>query len=154
MGIEIERKYLVKDPSFKELSVSKHRLIQGYLNRDPYRTVRVRLKDDKGYITVKGKTIGETRLEFEYEIPHEDALELMELCESPVIDKTRYIVPFGNFLWEVDEFHGKLDGFTLAEIELPGVDTEFNIPTFIGKDVTGDPRYYNSNLHKFASIGF
>ncbi len=150
MGIEIERKYLVKDSSFKGMAVSKHNMIQGYLSRDPERTVRIRLKDNTAFITVKGITKGESRLEFEYEIPYEDALELIKLCESPVIDKTRYNVPYGNFIWEVDEFHGQLEGLTLAEIELPSTDTEFLIPSFIGKDVTGDPTYYNSNLHALS----
>ena len=147
MGIEIEKKYLVKNSSFKKLAVERHRIIQGYLSRNPERTVRVRIKDKQGFFTVKGITKGDTRTEFEYVIPYTDALELIKLCESPIIDKIRYIVPSGDLSWEIDEFNADLEGLILAEIELPSSETEYEIPPFIGREVTGDPQYYNSNIH-------
>lgn len=146
MGLEIEHKYLVKNDNYKGMATATYRIRQGYLNRDPERTVRVRTKGEKGYLTVKGKTRGATRLEFEYEIPVEDAEMMLGLCESPVLDKVRYIVPYKGHTWEVDEFLGDREGLVTAEIELPSEEERYDIPDFIGKNVTGDPRYYNSNL--------
>ena len=104
MSVEIEHKYLTSNDSYKEMAVSSQRISQGYLSRDKERTVRIRTKDDKGYITVKTKNIGDARNEFEYEIPFADAAALLKVCLPPVIQKTRYLVPFGDFLWEIDEF--------------------------------------------------
>lgn len=150
MALEIERKYLVVSDQYKRMASSCVELSQGYLNRDPERTVRVRIKGEKGYLTVKGKCCVDTRKEFEYEIPYSDALELLALCEKPIIAKTRYFVDFDGFEWEVDEFHGDLAPLVTAEIELPASDMKFPIPDFVGQDVTGDPRYYNSNLLNLA----
>lgn len=146
MGMEIEHKYLVKNDSYKSQSSAKSHILQGYLCREPERTVRVRVRDDKGFLTVKGKNSGASRLEFEYEIPLRDAVGLLELCIPPVLDKTRYIVPYCDHIWEVDEFHGDREGLVTAEIELKSESESYTLPDFVGADVTGDPRYYNSNL--------
>jgi adenylate cyclase len=146
MGLEIEHKYLVKDGSYKGLSIESHRIMQGYLSRVPERTVRIRVRDQEGFITVKGINKGDCRTEFEYSIPHSDAIELLKLCEGKIIDKIRYIIPFEGFKWEVDEFHGCHEGLVIAEIELPASDTLYTRPDFVGANVTGDPRYYNSSL--------
>lgn len=146
MGIEIEHKYLVINNSFKELAVTKHHITQGYLSKVPERTVRIRIINDKGFITVKGKNEGDRRIEFEYEIPVDDARSLMTLCMPGIIEKYRYIVPFGGYIWEIDEFLGERYGLTIAEIEIPSSDSEYLIPNFIGENVTGNPIYYNSNL--------
>lgn len=146
MGIEIEHKYLVKYEGYKEMAESKKDIRQGYLSRLPERTVRVRTVDDRGYLTVKGITVGDTRREFEYEVPYEDAVGMLAMCEDGVIEKTRYIVRFGGFVWEVDEFHGRKEGLTVAEIELPESGREYPLPPFVGENVTGNPAYYNSNL--------
>lgn len=148
MGLEIEQKYLVKNDSYRGMSASVREIRQGYLSRVPERTVRVRTVDDKGFITVKGLTRGLVRLEYEYEIPVTDARELLTLCEPPVIEKRRYIVDYAGKKWEVDEFMGHLSPLVVAEIELNSEDESYEIPPFIGKNVTGDPRYYNSNLSK------
>lgn len=145
MAHEIEHKYLVIDDSYRDMSVGIHHIKQGYLSRVPERVVRIRLLDDRGFLTVKGKNDGDIRLEFEYEIPAEDARQLLTLCEGRIIDKTRYIVPFKGFTWEVDCFAGD-DGLIVAEIELPSSDTAYPLPPFIGRNVTGQARYYNSNL--------
>ena len=147
MGVEIERKFLVKDESYKKLSNKQIKIQQGYLNRDPERTVRVRTCDSRGFVTIKGKTVGTTRLEFEYEVPLQDAQKMLALCIPPILSKTRYIVVgTDQLIWEVDEFHGDRAGLTVAEIELNKEDQLFSIPYFIGIEVTGDPRFYNSNL--------
>lgn len=148
MGLEIEHKYLVNDDSYRSMSSSVREIRQGYLSRVPERTVRVRTVDDKGYITVKGLTRGFVRLEYEYEIPAEDARELLGLCQPPILEKRRYIVDYAGKKWEVDEFMGHLSPLVLAEIELASEDERYDLPPFIGKNVTGDPRYYNSNLSK------
>ncbi|MBT4035379.1 MAG: CYTH domain-containing protein [Candidatus Marinimicrobia bacterium] len=146
MGQEIERKFLVTATTYRELAEGTH-YKQGYLNSQKERVVRVRTIDETGYMTVKGITKGATRLEYEYKIPAKDADELLEqLCEQPIIDKHRYKVPMGDFVWEIDEFHGENDGLTVAEVELLSEDQEFPKPEWIGEEVTGDPRYYNSNL--------
>lgn len=149
MGKEIERKYLVTDDSYKQRAFSMVAIKQGYLNRDPERTVRVRLYGDSGKITVKGLTKGIERLEFEYDIPASDAEEMLSLCEGRVLDKSRWLVKVEDgHIWEVDEFHGDLAPLVVAEIELRSADEEFYVPPFIGAEVTGDPRYYNSSLCK------
>lgn len=146
MGVEIERKYLVKDMSFKEMASDCTEIRQGYLNRNPERTVRVRTRGDKGYITVKGKNEGMSRLEFEYEIPFSDAIVMLTLCEPPIIEKHRYVVEYKGMMWEVDCFHGAKEGLVTAEIELPSENKAFEVPPFVGEEVTGEPQYYNSNL--------
>lgn len=146
MALEIERKYLVKNDTYKEMSTTSTRILQGYLSRDPERTVRVRVKGEMGFITVKGITRGATRLEFEYEIPIADAEAMLKLCIPPVIDKIRYIVPFRGYTWEVDEFAGHRAGLVTAEIELSSESEAYSVPSFIGQEVTGNPAYYNSSL--------
>lgn len=146
MSLEIERKFLVKDRSFEVLATAQSQISQGYLSREAERTVRVRLRDGKGFITIKSKNRGAVRGEWEYEIPERDARELLTLCEGRVISKTRYLVPWQGMTWEVDVFGGDLSGLILAEIELPSADAEFCAPPFVGEEVTGNQRYYNSNL--------
>ena len=135
MATEIEHKYLVNDDSYKAMATERHNITQGYLSRDKGRTIRVRVIDEQA-----------ARPEFEYDIPLADAEELLLLCEPPLIQKTRYIVPFHGNRWEVDEFGGDLLGLTLAELEIPCVDYAYDLPPFVGKDVTDDRRYYNSQL--------
>ncbi len=145
MAVEIERKFLVKSDLWRE-GASGEVYRQGYLNREKGRTVRVRLAGGRGYLTIKGVPQGFTRAEFEYEIPSDDAEQLLVLCEGPVIEKLRYRVPFEGFVWEVDEFLGANAGLVVAEIELPSEDTPFVTPPWAGKEVTGDARYSNSQL--------
>lgn len=145
MGVEIERKFLVKGEQWKNLA-DPVVYRQGYLCQDKDRTVRVRIAGSRGYLTVKGKNNGIERLEFEYEIPLHDADQLLHLASKPLIEKTRRKIPFGGFVWEVDEFFGENEGLVVAEIELPNADTSFQKPTWIGQEVSDDPRYYNSNL--------
>lgn len=145
MGKEIEHKYLVKNDGYVAMSVAEHHIRQGYLSRVPERTVRVRTYDNKGYITVKGKNMGDTRFEFEYEVPLCDAEEMLSLCEPPIINKVRYIVPYAGFTWEVDKFESNT-GLVTAEIELPDSNTKYSLPPFVGDNVTGNPIYCNSNL--------
>ncbi|MDE6321598.1 MAG: CYTH domain-containing protein, partial [Muribaculaceae bacterium] len=138
MATEIERKFMVEDMSFKDMAVSSSRITQGYLSPDKEATVRVRTRDDHGYLTVKGPNKGAVRSEWEYEIPIDDAIQMLSLSRTRVLDKTRYIVPYDGHNWEVDEFHGALEGLILAEIELPSEDTEVSLPPFVGREVTGD----------------
>lgn len=146
MGKEIERKFKVKDDTFKELSEGRlYR--QGYLGIEPESTVRVRIANNKGFITIKGAVSGAERREYEYEIPASEANEMIDfLCKKPVIEKYRYALTFGGFIWEIDEFLGENKGLVLAEIELQSKDQQFQIPDWIGEEVTNDMRYYNSNL--------
>lgn len=146
MATEIEHKYLVKNYLFKEMAYRTERIRQGYLCRKPEQTVRVRIAGHSAFLTVKGCNDGDTRLEFEYEIPYEDASTMLTLCPPPIIDKTRYYVNFDNLLWEVDEFHGHRSGLVTAEVELQTSSQTYKLPPFVGKNVTGDPSYYNSNL--------
>ena len=146
MAKEIERTFLVDDDSFKDMAVITVHILQGYLNRDPERTVRVRILNDSAFLTVKGKTKGFERDEFEYEVPLEDGLQMMNLCEGRKINKTRYIVPFEGFTWEVDEYHGDLEGLVVTEVEMDNPKAEITLPPFAGREVTGDPKYYNSQL--------
>ena len=149
MPQEIERKFLVPG-DFRGEAVEAVRISQGYLCSVPERTVRVRVKGDRGYITVKGKGSGSgaSRFEWEKEIPAGDARELLGLCEPGVIDKTRYSVPAGTHRFEVDVFHGDNEGLVVAEVELGSEDEEFVRPDWLGKEVTGDSRYYNASLSK------
>jgi CYTH domain-containing protein len=146
MGTEIERKFLMKDDAWRSLAKgTKYR--QGYLNSTKERVVRVRTIDDKGFLTIKGITTGATRVEYEYEIPDAEATAMLdELCEKPLIEKNRYKIAFGGFTWEVDEFFGENQGLIVAEVELESEDQPFEKPDWIGEEVTGDPKYFNSNL--------
>ena len=148
MGIEIERKFLLTSTHWKELAPgTSYR--QGYLNSTKERTVRVRTIDDKGFLTIKGLSVGATRIEYEYEIPVADAEHLLdELCEKPLIEKNRYKITHRGFVWEVDEFFGENKGLIVAEIELESEDQSFDKPEWVGEEVTGDPRYFNSSLIK------
>lgn len=146
MALEIERTFLVDDDSFRSMAKFTFHILQGYLNRDPERTVRIRIRNDSAFITVKGITRGLVREEFEYEIPLEDGLEMLKLCSGRILDKTRYIVPFEGYNWEVDEYHGDLEGLIVTEVELPDAKIEPPLPPFAGREVTGDPKYYNSQL--------
>jgi len=149
MATEIERKFLVKG-DFKTEVESSQRITQGYLSSIPERTVRVRIKGDQGFITIKGigSASGASRYEWENEIPVQEVNELLELCEPGVIDKTRYLVKSGAHTFEVDEFYGDNDGLTVAEVELSSEDEQFDRPGWLGEEVTGDARYYNSMLMK------
>ena len=148
MGVEIEKKFLLTGEEWKKLAGgTAYR--QGYLSSVKERTVRVRTINDKGFLTIKGISVGATRLEYEYEIPFDDANELLdELCEKPLIEKNRYKVEVGAHTWEIDEFFGENMGLVVAEIELESEDQEFETPAWVGEEVTGDPRYFNSNLIK------
>ena len=146
MATEIERKVLVEGDDDKRLASGHHEIRQGYLSRVPERTVRVRICDDTACITIKGKGEGAAHPEFEYAIPLDDALQLMTLCEPPVIVKTRHIVMHQGNRWEVDEFHGSLQGLVIAELEIPDVDCRFPMPDFLGREVTDDRHYYNASL--------
>ena len=149
MAQEIERKFLVGG-DFKSSAFKATRITQGYLSSVPERTVRVRVKGDKGYITIKGigNSTGVSRFEWEKEIPVEDVKALLEICEPGVIDKTRYLVKAGEHTYEVDEFYGDNEGLTVAEVELSDENEAFDKPSWLGEEVTGDPRYYNSMLMK------
>ena len=146
MGKEIERKFLVKGDTWRNAKGTM--FCQGYLNSEKERNVRVRTMEDKAYLTIKGIVIGASRMEFEYEVPLEDAAEMLEICEKPLIEKTRYKVQEGGFVWEVDEFLKENNGLIVAEVELESEDQAFFKPDWVGEEVTGDPRYYNSNLIK------
>lgn len=145
MGTEIERKFLVSDPSVVE-GVSGTVLRQGYLSRVAERTVRVRRAGDQAFVTVKGRNTGATRAEWEWEIPLEDAEGMLALCDGPIVDKTRHLIEFGDRTWEVDVFAGANAGLVMAEIEIESEDAEVALPPWVGREVTDDPRYYNSAL--------
>lgn len=149
MAQEIERKFLVNG-EFKSQAYQSVRIIQGYLCSVPERTVRIRIREEQGFITIKGKSDsdGLSRYEWEKQITVEDARELLQLCEPGVIDKTRYLVGVGNHVFEVDEFYGENEGLVLAEVELKSKDEPFERPGWLGAEVTGDLRYYNGMLSK------
>lgn len=143
---EIERKFLVKEnwqPKEKG-----DRIAQGYLSTEPGRTVRVRVRAGKGYLTVKGKNDGIRRLEFEYEVPLADAEAMLALCEQPIIEKTRYVETVDKSVWEIDVFEGANAGLRVAEVELPSADAPFSRPNWLGEEVSGQIQYYNSSLQK------
>lgn len=147
MQIETERKFLVKDDGYKGQAVESHRIRQGYIAHDMGRSVRVRILDDKGILTVKGPFVGlGSRPEWEKEISLQEAEDLFRLCKPGSIDKTRWIVPAGERKFEVDEFHGENEGLVMAEIELKSQDEAFGRPSWLGDEVTGDPRFYNGYL--------
>ena len=150
MAQEIERKFLVRDDSFKQMAASSSRIKQGYICSMRGRTVRVRIRDEKGYLTIKGPSdaAGMSRYEWEKEISLQEAEELMKLCEPGQIDKTRYLVNWGSHVFEVDVFYGENKGLVMAEVELQSEDESYERPPFLGKEVTGDVRYFNSFLMK------
>lgn len=146
MGTEIERKFLVLDDSWKAAAAGKP-YRQGYLQTAADRNVRVRIIGDQGYLTVKGRAAGITRLEFEYEVPLADAAQMLdELCFKPLIEKTRFLVEHAGMTWEVDEFAGDNAGLTVAEVELDDERQEVELPPWVGREVSDDPRYLNSSL--------
>lgn len=147
MPLEIERKFLVRG-DFRPFSTSRSRIVQGYLCADGHRTVRVRLRGEVGYLTIKGPSFkgGLSRYEFEKEITPDEALSLLRIALPGVIDKERWLVPVGNHLFEVDEFHGDNEGLIIAEVELSAEDEAFERPEWLGEEVTGQSRYYNSAL--------
>lgn len=149
MPQEIERKFLVTG-EYKSQAYAQNHIVQGYISSARGRTVRVRIRDDKGYLTIKGASneSGTSRYEWEKEIPLNEAEELMRICEPGIIDKTRYLVRSGKHVFEVDEVYGGNDGLVVAEVELASEDEPFEKPAFIGREVTGDIRYYNSQLMK------
>jgi CYTH domain-containing protein len=147
MQIEIERKFLVKDDSYKGQAVESYRIRQGYIAHDSGRSVRVRIRDGRGILTVKGPFIGlGSRPEWEKELSLQEAEDLFQLCKPGYVDKTRWIIPAGNRSFEVDEFHGENEGLVMAEIELGSEDEAFEKPSWLGQEVTGDKRYYNSYI--------
>lgn len=148
--VEIERKFLIISDGYRQEAIKTERITQGFLNTDPERTVRVRLKNDMGFLTIKGITYeqGTTRFEWEKEIPGDDAKHLLNLCEDGVVEKIRYTVRSGEHLVEVDEFLGTNMGLVIAEIELNGVEEDYVKPSWLGSEVTGNPKYYNSQLSK------
>ena len=153
MAKEIERKFLIVGDDWRDAAEGTF-FRQGYLSTVKERTVRVRSKGGRGFLTVKGVSVGATRSEFEYEIPIDDADEMLDsLCERPIIEKTRYQVSCQGFVWEVDEFAGDNAGLIVAEIELASEDQEFPRPSWVGQEVTDDPRYFNANLiaHPFKA---
>ncbi len=150
MAQEIERKFLVKNDSFKKDATKATRITQGYISSVPERTVRVRIKGDKGFITIKGigNESGASRFEWEKEIPVDEVKDLLKICEPGIIDKTRYLVPVGNHTFEVDEFYGDNEGLIIAEVELKDENEDFEKPDWLGEEVTGDVKYFNSMLMK------
>lgn len=146
MGIEIERKYLVASEDWRDLAAGVD-YRQGYLSTVKERTVRLRTIGDKGYLTIKGISIGASRMEYEYEVPTDDAHEMLdELCERPLIEKRRFKVSYAGLIWEIDEFFGENGGLIVAEVELEDENQLIDLPPWIGEEVTGDPRYFNSSL--------
>jgi adenylate cyclase len=145
MALEIEKKFLVTEDVWRNAQGTMYR--QGYLNSEKRRNVRVRIIEDKGYLTVKGMARGAVRAEYEYDIPKDEAEAMLnDLCEKPLIEKKRYKIKYKGHLWEVDEFFGENKGLILAEVELEREDENLIIPEWIGEEVTGDPKYFNSNL--------
>ena len=156
MNIEIERKFLVKNLNYKSESFEKKYIKQGYLNSDKNRTVRIRVSNNTGFITIKGKSNknGTSRFEWEKEIPVTEAEELLLLCEPTIIEKTRYLIKVGYHTFEVDEFAGENSGLVVAEIELNAEDEVFEKPNWLSKEVTGDLKYYNSSISKLPFINW
>ena len=152
MGLEIERKFLLSNDDWRHLGTPVH-YAQGYLAADDFRTVRVRVAGNQGFLTIKGASEGFSRLEFEYPIPVAEALQMLGLCVMPMIEKFRTKISFEGKVWEIDEFEGDNRGLIMAEIELHSEEESFIIPPWIGEEVTGDKRYFNSQLalHPFQS---
>lgn len=145
MALEIERKFLVADPSCVD-GVPGVRIAQGYLSLDPERTVRVRLAGDQAWITIKGRSSGISRAEHEFAIPAADAAGLLAMCLSSIIDKTRHVIHFAGHAWEVDVFHGENEGLVLAEVELEHESSSPAFPPWLGREVSDDPRFFNASL--------
>lgn len=146
MPLEIERKFLVNTIPSQQIHRSK-KVKQGYMVHDEHQVVRVRSMDNDHFLTIKSNSKGLSRLEFEYQIPKEDAMDMFEhLCGSGIIEKTRHYIETPNHTWEIDEFHGRNQGLVVAEIELESEDEQFDIPEWVGEEVSDDPRYYNMNL--------
>ncbi len=146
MGTEIERKFLLQSEAWRSLAAGI-RYRQGYLSSAKERTVRIRTAGDAAFLTIKGLAAGATRAEYEYAIPLEDGNEMLDtLAEQPLIEKVRYTIAYGNAVWEIDEFLGENQGLVVAEVELSSEDQPFDRPEWLGEEVTGDPRYYNSSL--------
>ena len=145
MPTEIERKFLVRDTSFLKGLTGSY-IAQGYLSTDPERTVRVRIKDHQGFLTIKGKTDGISRIEFEYQIPLDEAKNLLDLCLPTIIEKERFLIPIGSHTYEVDLFKGDNQGLIIAEIELKNKDETFKKPDWLGKEVSHETQYFNSAL--------
>ncbi|WP_310383895.1 CYTH domain-containing protein [Roseateles sp.] len=144
MGIEIERKFLVVGEAWKQ--GDGELISQGYLSRDPARTVRVRVTGDAAWLTIKGQSVGASRAEYEYAIPLADAQQLLMLCEGPRVEKIRRLVPYAGMTWEVDEFLGDNAGLVVAELELSSAEQRFEVPPWVGPEVTEETRYFNSQL--------
>jgi len=153
-GLEIERKFLVRGEDYRRQATSKSRIRQGYIMSKNGRTVRVRLRGNRGFLTIKGPSLdgGLSRYEFEKEITTDEAEQLFRLCEPGIIDKTRYLVHSGKHTFEVDEFYGDNEGLLMAEVELSSPDEPFEKPDFIGDEVTGDRRFYNAHMRKMPFI--
>ena len=149
MGIEIERKFLVEGDGWKAAAGDGLACRQGYLVADPEKTIRVRIIGEQAFLTIKGATSGITRSEFEYEIPVADAAELLKLCGDAVVEKTRYFVKHTGMLWELDVFSGTNEGLVMAEIELESEMQLFELPDWVGKEVSDDPHYYNASLAQY-----
>jgi adenylate cyclase len=145
MGMEIERKFLIANDSWRQGAVGTP-YAQGYLSRGLGNTVRIRIAGEEAFLTIKGPVVGISRPEFEYSIPVAEAQEMLSLCNGPLIEKTRFKIFAEGHLWEIDEFHGENEGLLVAEVELTDPDEEVGLPSWIGKEVTGESRYYNSNL--------
>lgn len=146
MGIEIERKFLVRGDGWRRQASAQTRFSQGYLSRDPARKVRVRMAGEQAFLTIKGATTGATRAEFEYHIPVADVEQLLTMCDGPVVEKIRHLCPHEGMTWEVDEFLDANAGLVVAEIELQSEGQAFARPAWLGAEVTGDARYVNANL--------
>ena len=149
--VEIERKYLVNSKDYRSLAFLKSHIVQGFLNSHPDRVVRIRIADDKAFLTVKGRsnTAGTTRFEWEKMIPIHEAKQLLELCEKEILEKIRYYIKIGAHIIEVDEFLGSNKGLVIAEIEIEKEEDKIEVPSWIGLEVTGDIKYYNSQLSKY-----
>ncbi len=146
MALEIERKFLVVNESFRSMAREKHHILQGYLSTDPNKTIRVRIIDDNAWICIKSRNIGPIRNEWEYKIPIIDAEQILKLCGNSILSKFRYIVPFNGDIWEVDEYENDLTPLIIAEVEMDSENHQLSLPCFVGKEVTGVPEYYNSAL--------
>lgn len=148
MAVETERKFLLKNDNWRPLVSSQKNIMQGYLNSEPERTVRIRISGNQGIITIKSKPEGLSRSEFEYDIPVADARKMMALCEKPIIEKTRNLLTFEGKLWEIDEFEGDNQGLIVAEVELQSEQEAIELPPWLGEEVSYDKRYFNASLIK------
>jgi adenylate cyclase len=153
MGVEIERKFLVKSDEWQRHAQQGRRFFQGHVARQDNASVRIRRTDTKAFVTIKGPRVGITRAEFEYEIPLADAEEMLStLCLEPLVEKTRYCVPYDGVIWEVDVYGGQAEGLVMAEVELENADQNLSLPTWVGWEVTGDPRYQSSAIVRAPHI--